>query len=324
MTSGCVCLRRTATRTPGRQLGVSAELPVALAEEESLNPFRKVAERARGRLETALPAVASREAEFPFAAFGLTSGFFYVTSAQGRAWGMPDGLVADVLTTQALGHFHFAFHDAVIDEGKAPAVMCLLSDACLLSYLDGLAAMAPERVDDYKRLHRDYYNLYAAAISRDLAHRDELHAYAADDILGLGDKAAPGATMFHLVADLAGRPNCAEPAALALLRLCTGLQLVDDLNDSADDAPVQNRTWPVTSALLAYPDLDVTDRRAVEAAVVGSGAASGCLRLAMHAFSDALVLARRADAAVLAELASTWHDRTVSRARRLQETLGVA
>jgi hypothetical protein len=293
-------------------------------EEASLNPFNAIAERARRRLEKSLPALASYVAQFPFAAFGLTSGFFYLTSAQGRVWGMDDALAAEVLTVQALGHFHFAFHDVVIDEGHAPAVMCLLSDTCLLSYLDGLAAMVPRRANDYRQLHRGYYNMYAAAIERDLTHRNQVHAYTADDILGLGDKAAPGATMLHLVADLAGRPQYADPAVLALLRLCTGLQLVDDLNDCADDAPVKNLTWPVTSALLAYPDLNVTDQGAVEAAVVGSGAASGCLRLAAHAFSDALALAREADASVLAELASTWRERTVCRARQLQETVGLA
>jgi len=305
-------------------LAEPTELPAALTEEEALNPFSLIAERARQRLGGTVPALASHMADFPFSAFGLISGFFYLTAAQGRAWGMSETVAAEVLTIQALGHFHFAFHDVVIDEGRAPALMCLLSDASLLCYLDGLMAMAQSRSKDYGQLHREYYNIYSAAIGRDLAHRERLCAYAADEILHLGHKAAPGATMLHLVADLAGHPECAEPAVAALLRLCTGLQLVDDLNDCADDAAVNNCTWPVTSAMLAYPDLDVTDPAAVQAAVLGSGATSGCLRLAARAFRDAMTLAQHADASVLAHLACAWHARATDRARALDDLLGQA
>jgi hypothetical protein len=298
-----------------------AALPGILDQEASLNPFTSVAEQARKWLAAAVPAVAPHIAGFPVSVFGLTGGFFYLTSAQGRAWGMKDEAAADVLALQALGHFHFAFHDLVIDEKQGPAVMCLLSDACLLSYLDGLAAMVPESAAAYGQLHRSYYNLYAAAIARDLAHRERVHPYTADEILGLGDKAAPGGTMLHLVADLAHRPGCAEPAVVALLRLCTGLQLLDDLHDCVADARVGNMTWPVTSALLAYPGLDVADAGAIMAAVVGSGAAGACLRIAAQAFGDALTLAERADASVLADLARSWHERAETRVRRLSETL---
>jgi hypothetical protein len=84
--------------------------------------------------------------------------------------------------------------------------MCPFSDACLLFYLDGLAAMASEPTAAYSKLHRDYYNMYAAATERDLVHRERLHPYTADEIMGLRDKAAPGGTVLHLVADLARRP----------------------------------------------------------------------------------------------------------------------
>jgi hypothetical protein len=298
-------------------------MPAALADEASRNPFEAVGKRARLHLAAAIPALARDLERFPLSVFGLTSGFFYLTAAQGRAWGIRDSLVSDILTVQALGHFHFAFHDSVIDEGNAPAVMCLLSDASLWSYLDGLAAFAGQEQRAYQQLHRSYYDRYAAAIRRDLVHRDKLFAYTVDDILGLGDKAAPGATMWHLVADLAHHSDRAMTAAGAVLRLCTGLQLVDDLNDCADDAAVQNRTWPVTSALLAYPDVDVTDRGAVEAAVVGSGAAAGCLKLATHAFADARAMARAAEASVIADMAAMWRARATDRALHLADAFMV-
>ena len=100
-------------------------MPTALADEASRNPFEAVAWRARQHLAVAIPALASDLERFPLSVFGLTSGFFYLTAAQGRAWGMRGSVITDILTVQALGHFHFAFHDSVIDEGNAPAVMCL-------------------------------------------------------------------------------------------------------------------------------------------------------------------------------------------------------
>lgn len=105
------------------------------------------------------------------------------------------------------------------------------------------------------------------------------------------------------------------------MRLCTGLQLLDDLHDCAGDAAVGNMTWPVTSAMLAYPALDAADPRTLMAAVVGSGAAGACLRVAAHAFGDAIILAEQADASVLADLARAWHARAITRVQRLGETL---
>lgn len=300
---------------------MNSSLPEALTRERENHPFDDVAYRARGRLVSLVPALAKHTAELPVTVFGLSGGFFYLTSAQGRAWGMDERHVAEVLTVQALGHCHFAFHDLVLDEGDAPAVMCLLSDACLGGYFKGLSALAAGAPERYLELHWRYYNLYAAAIDRDLTHRETLSAYSTEDILGLGDKAAPGATMIHLVAELAGRTECAEAASLALLRLCTGLQLVDDLNDAGKDASVKNRTWPVTSALLAYPHVDITNADAVEAAVVGSGAAAGCLRLAGQAFTHAQALAVDAEALVLANLAGSWRATTERRLDRLQQAL---
>lgn len=298
-----------------------APLPTALAREAALIPFDAIAENARGRLEAAVPTLAPYVAGFPISVFGLTGGFFYLTSAQGRAWGMAGSVATEVLTLQALGHFHFAFQDLVIDEGQKPTVMCLLSDACLLCYLDGLAALVPDPAMPYGQLHRDYYNSYAAAIVRDLAHCERPRPYSPNDILGLGDKAAPGGTMLHVVADLSGRPECARPAVAAVRRLCTGLQLLDDLHDCTRDIATGNLTWPVTSALLAYPDLDTDDADSVMAAVVGSGSAGACLRLSARAFSDALSLAEQADAVVLGDLARCWHKRAAARIELLDETL---
>ncbi|MGI8335198.1 hypothetical protein ACRYCC_35060 [Actinomadura scrupuli] len=260
------------------------------------------------------PSLAEHSESYPDAVFGLSSGFFHLPAALAREWGVDeDAVLTELQVVGALGHFHFAFQDLVFDEREAPAVMCLLSDTCLLAYLDGLQALVPDRGPHYRELHRRYYDRYAAATLGDLAHREHLTPYGADELLRLGDKAAPGVTMLHVVADLAGRTEGVEAVAAALLRLCTGLQLMDDLADCVQDAVTGNRTWPVTSALLAYPELDVSDAEAVEAAVLGSGAAHGCARLAVEAFRDAARQAVDAGGGVLAELAETWRARAVRR-----------
>jgi hypothetical protein len=302
--------------------GWVSALPQSLISEAESTPWPQVVERARWRLCRAAPSLSAGIADAPIEAFGVRVGFFYLPVAQARAWGVQDdGLLTEFLSVLAVGHYHFQVHDLVIDEGRCPAPSCLLSDVCLLSYLDGLDRLA-NGTPVYRRLHDRYYDSYAAAVVRDLAHRARLHPYSAADILGLGDKAAPGATAMHIAADLAGRDN-GRAAARAVLRLCTGLQLVDDLNDAAIDARVANWTWPVTSALLAYPDLDPLDGPGVEAAVVGSGVARAALRLAEAAFLDAALIAGDADAQVLAELAAVWMDRCQERRTHFHDALAL-
>ncbi|MFD8495898.1 hypothetical protein [Amycolatopsis sp. NPDC059657] len=249
--------------------------------------------------------------QFPVAVFGLDSGFFHLPAAQARAWGVPSEQVERLRDLLAIGHFHFAFQDLVIDEGHAPAAMCVIADTSLLRYLDGLAELGPAVAGHYRSLHDRYYRDYAAAIARDLAHRDGLLSYTTEDITGLGDKAAPGMTALHLVADLADTPWRGEPLARALVRLCTGLQLLDDLQDAAEDAANGNMTWPLASALLAYPDVNVGDAADLRAALAGSGAADACLNVAESAFTDAAALAVATEATVLAELADVWRRRAV-------------
>jgi hypothetical protein len=262
--------------------------------------------------------MAAEVEQFPSAVFGLDSGFFHLPAAQARAWGVSDREVERLRDLLAIGHLHFAFHDLVIDEGHAPAAMCVIADTSLLVYLDGIATLAHDHKGRHRSLHDRYYRDYAAAISRDLAHRDGSRPYTTEDVIGLGDKAAPGMTAMHVVADLAGAPARGEPTARALLRLCTGLQLLDDLNDAVEDAASGNTTWPLASALLAYPDVDVTDVEDMRAALVGSGAARACLTVAERAFGDAAAQARATGADVLAELADVWRRRGIDQRAALR------
>lgn len=293
-------------------------LPEALLLAQSHYPWPVVAEAARKSLRERLPALAPVVGNYQEAVFGLSSGFFYLPVAQAVAWGAADeAVLRDLLRALALGHFHFAWQDCVIDEGVVDPIMCLLADAGLLGYLDALEALGGCRGPRYRELHDAYYATYASAIMRDLRHREGLVSYDAVDVLRLGDKAAPGVTVMHIIADMTGRQASGEPAAGALLRLCTGLQLLDDQADAARDAVAGNMTWPVTTALQAYPDLATDDAQGVRAAIVASGAAAACFRVAGQAFRAARQQAESAHALVLADLAHVWSHRCAARSAAL-------
>jgi len=287
-------------------------LPAALITEAERSPWPRIARRCRVTLGRALPALAQQIDRMPLAVFGLDSGFFHLPAAQAREWGVPADTVEQLQELVGVGHVHFAFQDQVIDEGSAPAALCLVAGASQLAYLDGLggfAGLAPASGARYRALHDRYYRSYVAAIGRDLAHRGHPRPYTPTEVIGLGDKAAPCATVLHLVADLAGRPDRGESAAQALMRLCTGLQLLDDLRDVAEDAACGNLTWPLTTALLAYPDIDTANAKHLWSAMVGSGAVRSCLAVADWSFADATCQAKACGATVLAELADVWRQR---------------
>jgi hypothetical protein len=286
-------------------------LPAALMAEAERSPWDEVSRRSRALLIRELPAMADEIHRFPSAVFGLDSGFFHLPAAQARAWGAEPNAVERLRDLLAIGHLHFAFHDLVIDDGHAPAAMCVVADTSLLVYLDGLAELVPDSGRRYRSLHDRYYRDYAAAIARDLVHRNGSQPYTRADVAGLGQKAAPGLTALHVIADLTGRPDRGEPTASALLTLCTGLQLLDDLKDALEDAATGNITWPLATAMTAYPDVDVENADDLRAALVGSGAARACLNVALSAFDEAATMARAAGAMVLSELADVWHQRAV-------------
>ncbi|MCE7883903.1 MAG: DUF499 domain-containing protein [Actinobacteria bacterium ATB1] len=130
--------------------------------------------------------------------FGLTSGFFYLPATQADAWGVAEeSWVEELCLTLAVGHAHFAIQDAQFDAGSCPPELVLLSDVCLLEYLNLLDRFGP----DYRTRHDTYYLWYVRALSAELSHRSELRSYSAREVSELGLKAAPGNTVLHLVAD---------------------------------------------------------------------------------------------------------------------------
>lgn len=301
-------------------------LPAELLAITESHPWESIADAARAVLRVRVPELTPSIDTLDARVFGLDSGFFVLPAALARTWGATDeGWIDDLLVLLALGHGHYVVQDAVIDAGRCPPELCLLSDVFLLAYLDSLAAHSPASDPGrYRVLHDRYYRWYALALTTELVHRLTLMPYTAEEIKLLGLKAAPGNTVVHLVADATGRQgSVVEDAVRAVMQLCTGLQLLDDLADLAVDHGDGNYTMPLTATLLALPEEDRSavhpDDLTVHAATTGVTAA--CIDIARSYFTLAAASAARADAPVLEALASTWHRRADARRRVVDRAL---
>lgn len=303
------------------------DLPLSLCRVREQHPWEEVAFRARSSLGTRVPELRGYVEAVPQAVFGLGSGFFYLPAAQAAEWGVHDERwTASFLELLAVGHAHFAAQDLQIDEGACPPELTLLSDVALLEYIDGLRAHAPpEQLSRYTHLHDRYYRWYVQAMSIELRHRESLHPYSANEVLGLGMKAAPGNSVLHIVADRAGVQDAAA-LVRSVMQLCAGLQVVDDLNDLERDLRDGNYTMPLTSALLrsgTSPDeaveLEPGDLAVLSATV---GATDRCLGIALSCFDLAAKSADSAKASVVEQLASMWRSRILERRAGIAAAMG--
>ncbi|SOX51427.1 hypothetical protein MAAFP003_87 [Mycobacterium ahvazicum] len=261
-----------------------------------------------------IPAVEPYLGSYADAVYGLKSGFFYFPILQAREWGLAEQSVLEhICVALALGHFHYSWQDKLIDEAISDPIMCLCASEALMASIDLVCDIDPHNTRDYRRMNSEYYARYTAAVLRDLAHRVTPHSYTADELLTLGEKAAPGGTVIRLIGSLTGHEGESDAVVEALILFCAGLQLVDDLGDAAIDAADGNLSWPVTSAIQAYPDLDRTNAEQVDAAVVGSGAEVACLRLATSVFTKVQCRADAISSRALCDLANAWRERTHGR-----------
>jgi hypothetical protein len=302
------------------------ELPPALTAVRDHHPWAKVAERARQILGDRLPELLDVTDGLPQAVFGLGSGFFYLPAAQAIAWGLAEAAwIDDFLVLLAVGHCHFAAQDLQLDEGRCPPELCLISDVALLEYLDELRRLAPvAEPNRYTVLHDHYYRWYVQALSVELSHRRQLRAYTANEVVGLGLKAAPGNTVLHVVADATGRAE-ADLLVRSVMQLCAGLQIVDDLNDLERDYQDRNFTMPLTSTLLRL-GVEHQDDHGIDAGELPLLAASlevtsTCLQIAGRCFHMANKSASDAAATVVGDLANTWLERVTTRGADLRDVL---
>jgi hypothetical protein len=304
----------------------STSLPPIFGVVQERFPWEGVVQGAGVILVERLPELSAEISALDARVFGLSSGFFYLPAALAVEWGRDDDESLErLLSLLAIGHGHFAFQDLVIDNGGAPAQLCLVSDTCLLTYLDLLEHEAPA-IDkgQYRRWHDLYYRWYVDALKIEMSHRCDLSRFTSEEILKMGMKAAPGNTTIHLVADWTGHESSAEGAVAAVMYLCAGLQVLDDLNDLSEDFAEANYSMPLTEIILSLgPDGSPEALESKDLLVVAAenGVFASCLDIADSLFSLAERTAASMEIGVIADLANTWRRRTGARRDLLLEAM---
>lgn len=290
-------------------------LPAVLSGLERQWPEEVVVERCNAVLDD-VGLVLARRHGFSAAMFGVRSGFFYLPAAVGLEWGSVSPKdVGELLTTIGLGHAYFAAQDAIVDDGTAPPEVVLLSHGCFVAYLRRLLDLASPQLDgdSVLELHQSHYSDYVAALSVELDHRKALRPFTNDDVRQLGFKASPGNVVLEVVGALGRIPRArTESLCDAVMILCAGMQLVDDLNDLVGDRRRGIDTYP--AAQLRHEVLEPlacpspADEMLFPLAAA-SGVATETVELARELFRSAASLAAEAGSAVTAALCGTWAHR---------------
>lgn len=308
-------------------------LPALLRALQDQYPWPGVGERAAKRLLWEVPALSDYLQQVPPVIFGAQSGFFYLPAAQAEAWEVSSFASEELLRLLGVGHAHFAFQDLAIDEGGIEPEATLLSDVCLLTYLTDLDELgartspAGAPLPSLRQLHDEHYRWYVEALLIELRHRRRVHPYSAAEIASLGHKAAPGNPILHLVARAAGRPQVADLLVDAVMHLCTGLQLLDDLNDFDADLRMGVLSPPISMVLAAVlrirdpGEVPQLDNEQVLAAAAASGVLMACVEIARDAFTRSADLADRAGAEVLVGVADAWGVRAAERGDMIERAL---
>lgn len=293
----------------------SLVLPERIRSIQAEFPWPRIESSAKRALGLAIPTFSDEIDELPLSVFGLNSGFFYLPAALAAEWGAPISL-KDFLDTLAVGHVYFAFQDAVVDEGSAPAELCMIAHEALLEYLERISAIArPDLSSETAMMHaldshRRNYALYASAIATDLRHRATLARYTPAEIAGLGWKAAPCNTPFEVVAARSSREERTADLLEAVRFLCVGLQMMDDLSDLAVDHADGNMTMALSHTLLHLREAGLGERCSdpidILLAAEMTGVSRASCEIAVRMFGVARALAVQVDAMTVAELCDAW------------------
>lgn len=274
-----------------------------------------------GEIDSSLGRVA---ACLPKAAFGVESGYFHIPIAQAIDWGVDDEeWLRQAAITFGVGHLYYAVHDTLVDSGHVASDVAVLMDVAHTLYLCRLADLGVDRAE-ILTMQRRTTDVYGRALLRERRHRGLLAAFTSDEVMRLGEKAAPGAMTLLTVARKAGRDVVLDRLIAAQTWLCTAFQLHDDLEDIHDDWADTNWTFPITlglqaiganECLTASDEARLPDIDAVIDALYLSGGAMAILRLALHALGRARACLAGVDAAVLLGLVEVIERRTRERLR---------
>ncbi|WP_438854537.1 squalene/phytoene synthase family protein [Agromyces sp. M3QZ16-3] len=207
-----------------------------------------------------------------------------------------------------LTHLVYRVEDDLIDAGRFEPRAFLKSRfareqiASLQLTLVGSDAF-PRVVDSQRRAAA----LYTRAVRREVDHREDTdRPFTPADLLTLGDRAAPLVSIVAVMCELANRFDSAGDLVGGILRLCTALQLVDDLQDIGTDLRDSNPTWPAKSLASAYPGIEEWPAGMTYSALSATGLLKNALELAEREADGAASALADLDADVIAAWALAW------------------
>ncbi|MFD9217699.1 hypothetical protein ACIOWI_03950 [Streptomyces sp. NPDC087659] len=302
----------------------------SLTEARTAVPWETVVERVRSEIVRAVPSLDTAVRELPRKAFGLESGFFYMPLAQAMAWGEQEtGWLAEVATVFGLGHLYYVLHDQLVDCGGLSPGRAVLLDTSLSLYLTCGARLGTGG-EHFLQSHGVGAAAYGEALLRDIAHNEQPGSgYAAEDVYRLGEKAAPGILALVVVARRCGRDVQLGDLSRGVTDMCSGLQLLDDLQDLREDWAHHHVTFPVSLGLRALdpattsPDPFATHTAEdVLDALYLSGGAAAVLRLALRCLDRARVSLSRTDARVVTGLVDAWAERAAAQLSTAEKGTG--
>jgi hypothetical protein len=298
-------------------------LPDQILDAQAAHPIDDLRHAAQSLTAERCPPLASSIETLKMEVFGLQAGFFYLPIAVAREWSAGDEWCERLGVALAVGHAHFALQDTLVDVGSLPPLLALQSDVFLLTYLDLISDLSANGAD-VRALHDHFYSDYCAALAAEFERRRCVVPFEAADVRGLGNKAAPGNVVLHLVAGRTEHGDAAESLVRSVMLLCTAFQLQDDLGDLEEDLESGIMTFPSTLAAvqsLGLPtggvQLDRSTRARIVEAVFLGGAAEAALRLAQRYLDEALSSAQDAKAHALIELIEVCRRRNEEELNRL-------
>jgi hypothetical protein len=308
---------------PDRTHSIEEPPPIRSARERI--PYPSIESAVRGGVAASAPSLGDYLARIPLKVFGLDSGFYHLAVAQALEWGLPsDAWLEQLSVAAAFGSVHFATQDMVIDTSDSTPELLLFSDVTQSLYTRAIVSLCP--ADVLLPYYDRYFDHYAAAVISERRHQRRIAAYETSEVFALGDKAAPLNLAFPILINRTRRP---WPPLLAieqsLRMLCVGLQLHDDIADIEEDLRNGYVSYPATVTLLDClklppgelpADLDTGE---AEGQLYTSGVAEAIYGIARKAFERSAVLARGAQADVVAGYADYWCARTDRRLRHIDE-----
>lgn len=283
-------------------------LPAILVEVRNRYPIDALASRFEAELCAAVGCWPLCSARSP-GPLGLESGFFFLPVAQLIEWGIDDESVStSLLELVYYTHLVYRTEDDAIDAGEVEPIRVLKAGVSRHRANEIVCSLVgADAVVDTFRMQRTAYERYAKAVLLEIQHKaDPERRILAKEVLTLGDRAAPLVAVALTVCYLADRRRALDSLVEGVLRLCTALQLVDDLQDVVKDLIDGNPTWPAKSLRAAYANVDTWSAPQIHGAVEALGLRRSALKIAEIEARAAAESLSVIEAGVVSQWADSW------------------